>query len=245
MLNDPLSLASLDSSPSGGTRSARGADPRRAASAPSLRGLPAKPGEGVIQHSAFSIQHSAERRALLEVFGDDPPRSGAALEAWAKERAPRCRELARNLRTLAEAVDGLAEECLETLDAVPALHPDTVRDVAEQIGWLCPPGFAALVPSARLAEYPRYLEAIRKRLDAASFDPAADRRKMGPVREAWGRYAALVGDREGNPPFDEAAAERYRWLVEEYRVAVFAQSLGTAVPASRQRLDRLWAEVVG
>ena len=68
---------------------------------------------------------------------------------------------------------------------------------------------------------------------------------MGPVREAWGRYAALVGDREGNPPFDEAAAERYRWLVEEYRVAVFAQSLGTAVPASRQRLDRLWAEVVG
>ena len=257
---DPHSLASLDSSPSGGARSARGsdlsgtntgcanrrsADPRRAAPAPSLRGLPAKPGEGVIQHSAFCIQHSAERRALLEVFGDDPPRSGAALEAWAKERAPRCRELARNLRTLAEAVDGLAEECLETLDAVPALHPETVRDVAEQIGWLCPPGFAALVPSARLAEYPRYLEAIRKRLDAASFDPAADRRKMGPVREAWGRYAALVGDREGNPPFDEAAAERYRWLVEEYRVAVFAQSLGTAVPASRQRLDRLWAEVVG
>ena len=232
-------------SPDGGARSARGADPRRAAPAPSLRGLPAKPGEGVIPHSEFSIQHSAERRALLEVFGDDPPRSGAALEAWAKERAPRCRELARNLRTLAEAVDGLAEECLETLDAVPALHPDTVRDVAEQIGWLCPPGFAALVPSARLAEYPRYLEAIRKRLDAASFDPAADRRKMGPVREAWGRYAALVGDREGNPPFDEAAAERYRWLVEEYRVAVFAQSLGTAVPASRQRLDRLWSEVVG
>ena len=257
---DPHSLASLDSSPSGGARSARGADqsgtntgcansrsadPRRAAPAPSPRGLPAKPGEGVIPHSEFSIQHSAERRALLEVFGDDPPRSGAALEAWAKERAPRCRELARNLRTLAEAVDGLAEECLETLDAVPALHPDTVRDVAEQIGWLCPPGFAALVPSARLAEYPRYLEAIRKRLDAASFDPAADRRKMGPVRETWGRYAALVGDREGNPPFDEAAAERYRWLVEEYRVAVFAQSLGTAVPASRQRLDRLWQEVVG
>ncbi len=242
---DPHSLASLDSSPSGGARSARGADPRRAAPAPSLRGLPAKPGEGVIPHSEFIIQHSAERRALLEVFGDDPPRSGAALEAWAKERAPRCRELARNLRTLAEAVDGLAEECLETLDAVPALHPDTVRDVAEQIGWLCPPGFAALVPSARLAEYPRYLEAIRKRLDAASFDPAADRRKMGPVREAWERYAALVGDREGNPPFDEAAAERYRWLVEEYRVAVFAQSLGTAVPASRQRLDRLWSEVVG
>ena len=43
----------------------------------------------------------------------------------------------------------------------------------------------------------------------------------------------------------QVAAERYRWLVEEYRVAVFAQALGTAEPASRPRLDRLWAKVVG
>ena len=211
---------------------------RRGAAAPSLRGLPAEPGGGV-------LRHSAERRALLEVFGDDPPRSGAELEAWAKERAPRCRELARNLRTLAEAIDALAQECLDTLDAVPALHPDTVRDVAEQIGWLCPPDFVLHVPSARLAEYPRYFEAIRKRLEAAAFDPAGDRRKAAPVREAWERYAALVRDRGASPPFDEDAAERYRWLVEEFRVSVFAQSLGTAVPASRPRLDRLWAEVVG
>jgi ATP-dependent helicase HrpA len=195
--------------------------------------------------SAPPFARAAARRALAEVFGEDPPRSGAALESWAKPRVARCRQLARDLRTLAEAVDGLAHECLDTLDAVPALHPDTVRDVAEQIGWLCPPDFAAVVPSARLAEYPRYLEAIRKRLAAASFDPSGDRRKTAPVREAWERYAALVGDREGNPPFDEAAAERYRWLVEEYRVAVFAQALGTAEPASRPRLDRLWAEVVG
>ena len=88
-------------------------------------------------------------------------------------------------------------------------------------------------------------EAIQKRLAAASFDPAGDRRKMAPVREAWERYAALVRDRGASPPFDEDAAERYRWLVEEYRVAVFAQALGTAEPASRPRLDRLWAEVVG
>ena len=195
--------------------------------------------------SASPFARAAARRALAEVFGDDPPRSGAALEVWAKPRVPRCRQLARDLRTLAEAVDDLARECLDTLDAVPALHPDTARDVAEQIGWLCPPDFAAIVPSARLAEYPRYLEAIQKRLSAASFDPAGDRRKMESVREAWERYAALVGDREGNPPFDEAAAERYRWLVEEYRVAVFAQALGTAGPASRPRLDRLWAEIVG
>ncbi|MBQ3811843.1 MAG: DUF3418 domain-containing protein, partial [Kiritimatiellae bacterium] len=100
-------------------------------------------------------------------------------------------------------------------------------------------------PVARLAEFPRYLEAVLRRLTRASLDPAGDARRMAPVRAAWERYVSLVADRDGNPPFDEAAAERYRWLVEEFRVATFAQALGTPEPASRQRLDRLWAEVVG
>ena len=195
--------------------------------------------------SSSPFARDAARRALAEVFGDAPPRSGAALDAWARPRVPDYRRLARDLRTLAEAVDALARECLDALDATPALDPATVRDVAEQLGWLCPPGFAALVPSARLAEYPRYLDAVLRRLRAAAFDPAGDRRRMAPVREAWERYAALVRDRDAAPPFDEDAAERYRWLVEEYRVAVFAQALGTAVPASLPRLERLWAEVVG
>ena len=80
---DPLRLASLASSPSGGASFAQGADPRREASAPSLRGLPAKPGGGVIQHSAFSIQHStgspepvvrlpAPAAALFDELADSP-----------------------------------------------------------------------------------------------------------------------------------------------------------------------------
>ena len=68
-------------------------------------------------------------------------------------------------------------------------------------------------------------------------------RLLRPVRTAWQRYADLITDPLGHPPYQPEAAERYRWLVEEFRVAVFAQILGTAVPASVQRLDRLWQEV--
>ena len=57
--------------------------------------------------------------------------------------------------------------------------------------------------------------------------------------------AALAADRDAAPPFDEEAAGRYRWLVEEFRVATFAQALGTPEPASRQCLDRLWSAVSG
>lgn len=186
-------------------------------------------------------------RAALEVFGADPlPRTDAELAARGASGAARVRELARDLRELADAVDALSRDCLDALEeAAPRLKPESARDIAEQLGWLCPPDFVAATPSLRLAEYPRYLEAVLKRLERARLDPAGDARRLGPVRAAWERYAALVGDRDGNPPFDEDAAERYRWLVEEFRVATFAQALGTPEPASRPRLDRLWAEVVG
>ena len=185
-------------------------------------------------------------RAALEVFGADPlPRTAAEIEARGAEGAPRVRQLARDLRALAEAVEALSRDCLDALeDVAPRLKPESARDVAEQLGWLCPPDFAAATPSLRLAEFPRYLEAVLRRLERARLDPAGDARRMAPVRAAWERYVSLVRDREESPPFDEQAAERYRWLVEEFRVATFAQALGTPEPASRPRLDRLWAGVL-
>ena len=186
-------------------------------------------------------------RAAFEVFGADPlPRTAAQIEARGAEGAPRVRDLARDLRPLAEAVEALSRDCLDALEeAAPRLKPESARDIAEQLGWLCPPDFVAATPSLRLAEYPRYLEAVLKRLERARLDPAGDARRLAPVRAAWERYVSLVADREQSPPFDEDAAERYRWLVEEFRVATFAQALGTPEPASRPRLDRLWAQVVG
>ena len=185
-------------------------------------------------------------RAALEVFGADPlPRTAADIAARGADGAPRVRQLARDLRALAEAVEALSRDCLDALeDAAPRLKPESARDVAEQLGWLCPPDFAAATPSLRLAEFPRYLEAVLRRLERARLDPAGDARRMAPVRATWERYVALVRDREESPPFDEIAAERYRWLVEEFRVATFAQALGTPEPASRPRLDRLWAGVL-
>ena len=137
----------------------------------------------------------------------------------------------------------MARECLEKIERLP-LRRETAQDAAEQLGWLCPPNFAASVPSRRLAEFPRYLEALDRRLDAAVANGLRDLGKTREVRRAWERYAALVGARASSPPYDEEAAERYRWLVEEFRVATFAQALGTAEKVSAPRLDRLWESVV-
>ena len=183
---------------------------------------------------ASPILEFAMERAALECAESHPAqlRDPAAIRA-----------LAADIRTLAELAAEEAHALLNALADSPTLAAETVADIAEQIGWLTPERFPATIPSARLAEYPRYLEAIRKRLERAWLRPADDVRLLRPVRTAWQRYADLITDPLGHPPYRPEAAERYRWLVEEFRVAVFAQILGTAVPASVQRLDRLWQEV--
>ena len=57
----------------------------------------------------------------------------------------------------------------------------------------------------------------------------------GPFREL---AAQLEAQRRDDPGCD-----RFRWLLEEWRVALFAQELGTAAPVSRKRLAKLWSEV--
>lgn len=152
------------------------------------------------------------------------------------------RELARNLRTLGEQIDEEAAELLSAIDEETNLLPESAADLAEQIGWLTPLRYLADTPSIHLAEYPRYFNAIRKRLERARLRPTDDKRLLQPVRESWNRYAERIVRPLDFPPSCPELMAQYRWLVEEFRVSVFAQILGTAEPVSRQRLDRLWLQ---
>ena len=103
-------------------------------------------------------------------------------------------------------------------------------------------GFVATAGAAALGEYPRYLAALIERRRRLEESPARDLELMARVQEfqqGWQqRMAALP---EGRPPGEEL--ERLRWLIEEYRVSLWAQHLGTAVPVSDTRLRRLIASL--
>ena len=57
----------------------------------------------------------------------------------------------------------------------------------------------------------------------------------------WDRYLQRL---HGDGGYDQTLDE-YRWLVEEYRVSLFAQRLGTAVKVSEKRLAAAWQNVLG
>ena len=89
--------------------------------------------------------------------------------------------------------------------------------------------FPARTPAERLAQLPRYLRAVAVRAERAVVSPAKDAEKARLVGEFAGWEARVTAE----------AREAFRWLLEEYRVSVFAQELGTAQPVSAQRLRAL------
>jgi ATP-dependent helicase HrpA len=106
-------------------------------------------------------------------------------------------------------------------------------DLREQLAGLLQPGFLRELPLARLGHLPRYLKAMRLRAERLRQDPARDQSRMLQVLPYW---RALLN--AGGTALDAVVWSELRWLLEEWRVSLFAQELKTAEPVSAKRLVR-------
>jgi ATP-dependent helicase HrpA len=126
---------------------------------------------------------------------------------------------------------GLAELQPWLKPAIKGQAAASYADLRGQLEALLAPGFLRELPRARLAHLPRYLKAMRLRAEKLRSDPARDHSRMQQVLPYW--RAVLDARASGD---DSDAVETLRWLVEEWRVSVFAQELKTAEPVSGKRM---------
>ncbi|MFT4134923.1 ATP-dependent RNA helicase HrpA [Microbacterium sp.] len=110
-------------------------------------------------------------------------------------------------------------------------------DVKAQLAGLVHRGFVAQTGVARLAHLPRYLQAARDRVRGLADQPGRDRQRMTEFERAAALYAEAGGTIPVAPDAGRALVHA-RWLLEEYRVSLFAQNLGTAEPVSLQRIAK-------
>jgi ATP-dependent helicase HrpA len=116
-----------------------------------------------------------------------------------------------------------------------------LNDVKAQLAGLVYPGFVSATGSARLQHLPRYLQGALQRVAGLAEAPGRDRQRQTEFERA----AALYADAGGAiPPAADSPASlvHARWLLEEYRVSLFAQTLGTAEPVSLQRIQKALRE---
>lgn len=115
---------------------------------------------------------------------------------------------------------------------LPALN-----DMRGQLAGLVCPGFVSATGLERLPNLPRYLAGITQRLQALPTNPGRDRAWQTQVETAVALYAD-AGGRIPPAPGAPANLVHARWMLEEFRVSLFAQSLGTAETVSLQRIRK-------
>jgi ATP-dependent helicase HrpA len=108
-----------------------------------------------------------------------------------------------------------------------------LADMRAQLSRLIYRGFVTETGWDHLGELPRYLKAIEYRLDRVGGNLQRDRQGMAVVEQVWQEYEQLRTEVPDSP-----GLRRIRWMVEELRVSLFAQALGTPYPVSDKRVYR-------
>ena len=160
---------------------------------------------------------------------------------------PLCREIY-------DAVILALQERRATLDAIAksagtTLPPGRGKVQAErfaeyrrQVSMIMPADFLQWVALPRLTAMCRYLKALRIRLERARVSPGKDEIKARQIAVHEERYARAMSWENPSAVLLGHLRE-YREMIEEYKVSLFAQELGTAFPVSEKRLDKKWGEL--
>ncbi|HSH47026.1 MAG TPA: ATP-dependent RNA helicase HrpA [Halomonas sp.] len=178
------------------------------------------------------------------VVASDPlPRSQAALdERLAARQGDLLPAAEATLATLEAALKGhlaVTKALKGSLSFALAL---SYADLKAQMARLVYPGFVQQA-GEWLTEYPRYMEAALIRMEKLPREPRRDQLLMQQVQDFEARLSTRqAGERRGG--VDPALVE-FGWWIEELRVSLFAQQLGTAMTVSDKRLERRWAELTG
>ncbi|HEX9902513.1 MAG TPA: DUF3418 domain-containing protein, partial [Acidobacteriota bacterium] len=122
-------------------------------------------------------------------------------------------------------------------------------EIETELGRLVPKDFLEKYGLERLVHLPRYLKALELRLERAKQGLEKDRHKAAQAEVFVKALEKLKALAENAPakisPAKLAAVEDFRWLVEEFKVSLFAPELRTAVPVSAKRLEAKFREIAG
>ncbi|MBY5925675.1 ATP-dependent RNA helicase HrpA [Halomonas sp. DP4Y7-1] len=182
---------------------------------------------------------------FAQVVAVDPlPRSAAALEeriaAVEQDMLPRAESMVAVLERALKGHLAVTKALKGNLSLSLAL---VYSDLKAQMQRLVHPGFVTAA-GPWLEAYPRYMEAALVRLEKAPRERSRDQMLMQVVQDFEAKLdARRQADKRGD--VEDPALVEFRWWIEELRVSLFAQQLGTAMPVSEKRLAKRWAELTG
>jgi ATP-dependent helicase HrpA len=186
------------------------------------------------------LQCIADRAFIAE---DDLPRTNAAfmqLKARARTRLPAVTEaLTRQAQLIANEYQILAA----LLQKMTPVTQKIKRECEQQLQGMLYHGFFSQTPWEQLPHLPRYLKAIKMRVDKYPTSIERDGRHAQALLQLEQRWQQKVEQlRKAHLPVTSQLQD-FTWQLQELRVSLFAQELRTPYPVSIKRLEKLWLEI--
>ncbi|MEO1525337.1 MAG: ATP-dependent RNA helicase HrpA [Planctomycetota bacterium] len=187
---------------------------------------------------------SALMDLLARIAFVDPRAIPRTREAFESARSDRGEKIAVAVQSVAGWLGSLAENHLKMRSDFESFQSSSCgsiqEDVRRQLDWLFHDRFLSTTPWQWLKNYPKYLAAISHRLDKArSGATKRDAEGMEEIAGLCAEWLASIPESDRNP--HATAGSEFRWMLEELRVSLFAQSLGTSIKVSPARC-RKWLE---
>ncbi|KXU36777.1 ATP-dependent RNA helicase HrpA [Ventosimonas gracilis] len=168
------------------------------------------------------------------------PRSSQALLNLAESRRSDWQAYTEQLAALTLQILKQAQGLRPRLSGkINLAHAMSLADIKQQLKDLIYPGFIRQTPGEWLTQLPRYLTAIEKRLEKLPGQLVRERLWTAELCNLREQYQAQASKALAPNPL----LAEYRWLLEEYRVSLFAQTLGTRSTVSAKRLQKLWQQL--
>ncbi|MBF0185208.1 MAG: ATP-dependent RNA helicase HrpA [Magnetococcales bacterium] len=191
----------------------------------------------------WQITSLALARVFLDVSEQEIETEEIFLQRLANGR-PLVAQAVTEMQTLVKEI-ALRQRTVVTLlrqREIPGL-PQVESEIQSHLASLIYPGFLRETPPQWLKQLPRYLQGMVLRLERRGFAPQRDTQRAAELQPYWQRYQARAKQHAAARLLDPEL-EQYRWMVEEFRISLFAQDLRTLFPVSAKRLQQQWEKVM-
>ncbi|KZN12674.1 ATP-dependent helicase HrpA [Marinomonas sp. TW1] len=148
-------------------------------------------------------------------------------------------EMATQLHRVLSSYQGVAKRMK---GSIPLPWSRIYGDIQFQLRQLIYPGFIGNTPLFWLGQLPRYFKGIEVRLERFQNHLNKENQFVSELEGLWQTYHKQKQAHDEKALYDPELV-KYRWMLEEYRISLFAQSVGTLEPISAKRLAKQWQNV--
>ena len=169
-----------------------------------------------------------------------PPRSREEFDALCQSAVEQISHATQDVAKWFPKMCQAAQKVFLSMESFPNKFFKSKTDIKTQLKGLMHDDFLA-TPWTWLQHYPRYLNGIANRIDKLASSAREDTH-IAEIDRLWDLYVTL-NQRHQQHSITDPEILHFRWMIEEYRISLFAQQLGTSISISAKRLEKQWAKV--